>query len=351
MNKFDERYEIRLAEKEDIDSIMQFINDHWKEGHIMSRSRELFEYEYVDGEDVNFVLAIDRSTHSIEGIFGFLRCSHTNEFDKRHIWGSIWKVNTERENMPLLGIELAKRVCPMTESSQQIGNGANPNTTVPLRKLFFKEKTVKMIQYYFLNHRMEQYHIAVIQDKWEPKIKTASANIRLQQFYTIEEVKAHFNIEKLDAIPYKDNWYLGKRYFQHPWYTYRVYGLAKESGRTEALMVTREIECKGSRILRIVDYMGNQKLFSELGSLFFEWTSQSEYEYIDFYVYGFDEQAVYDAGFRKRDTEDRNIIPNYFEPFLQENVDIWAHYKKEGTTFFKADGDQDRPNIISSRQG
>ena len=48
MNKYDERYEIRLANQNDIDSIMEFIDKHWKKDHILSKDKELFKYEYLD---------------------------------------------------------------------------------------------------------------------------------------------------------------------------------------------------------------------------------------------------------------------------------------------------------------
>ena len=53
MNKFDERYEIRLGTKRDIDNIMEFIDLYWKKGHILSIDRKLFEYEFLDGNQVN----------------------------------------------------------------------------------------------------------------------------------------------------------------------------------------------------------------------------------------------------------------------------------------------------------
>ena len=40
----------------------------------------------------------------------------------------------------------------------------------------------------------------------------------------------------------------------------------------------------------------------------------------------------------------KNIIPNYFSPFIRENIDIYIRYNDDSTRFFKADGDQDRPN-------
>ena len=71
------------------------------------------------------------------------------------------------------------------------------------------------------------------------------------------------------------------------------------------------------------------------------------YEYIDFYLYGIEDDILRDAGFVLQD-DDVNIIPNYFEPFVQKNIslDFYADSLEE-IILFKGDGDQDRPNFIS----
>lgn len=344
MNKFDERYDIRLASTSDIDNIMQFIDEHWRKGHIMSQDKDLFKYEYADGDNINFVLAIDKNTRLIEGIFGFIKCSNTKDVKKKDIWGSMWMVNSSHKNIPLLGIELAKRVFTLTSCRTHIGNGANPNTTIPLRRLFFGDKVVKMKQYYLLNPFISDYKIAIINNKGNIATVSAQSETKLLEFHSIDEVKKYFDIESINAIPYKDNWYVNKRYFCHPYYKYTVYGLADTTGQIGALMMARVVECNGRKVFRIVDYIGNQKLFAGLSEQFQIMMKDNAYEYIDFYTYGFDEESILKAGFKLRTDDDTNVIPNYFEPFLQKNVDIWAHYKLDGTLFFKADGDQDRPN-------
>ena len=346
MNKFDEKYEIRLATRADTDQIMKFLDDYWKKGHIMACDKELFLYEYADGDRLNFVLAIDKATELLEGIFGFLNCSKTEDADKKDIWGSMWKVNDYHDNIPFLGIELAKRVFTLTGCRTQIGNGANSTTTIPLRRIFFGEKGVRMKQYYLLNPSFDDYKIAVIKDKTVVVNTPRQNRTTLKEFHSIDEVKDHFDLESIDAIPYKDNWYVNKRYFCHPYYKYVVYGLVGGSGETGALMMGRVVECNGRQVFRIVDYIGDQGLFGGLFQEFDQMIRENDFEYIDFYTFGFAEGPILQAGFRLRSDHDPNIIPNYFEPFLRENVDIWAHYKLEGTTFFKADGDQDRPNII-----
>ncbi len=346
MNKFDARYDIRLAKSSDTDNIMHFIDEYWSKGHIMAQDKELFKYEYADGDNLNFILAIDKNTNLIEAIFGFILCSHIQDTNKKDIWGSMWKVNDTHDNIPFLGIELAKRIFTLTDCRTHIGNGANLNTTIPLRRLFFGDKVVKMKQYYLLNSSIDDYKIAKIEHKGNGVTKFFEEETILLEFHSIDEVKKQFDVESVNAIPYKDNWYVNKRYFCHPYYKYNIFGLADQTGKVGALMMARILECNDSKVFRIVDYIGDHKLFAGLAKQFANLLKRKDFEYIDFYTYGFDEESIFKAGFKLRTDDDPNVIPNYFEPFLQKNVDIWAHYKLDGTLFFKADGDQDRPNQL-----
>lgn len=346
MNKYDERYEIRLAVPSEIDSIMYFIGSQWKTKHILSLDRNLFEYEFVDYDTntVNVMIALDKNMRTIEALAGFLPCSHTQDISKRDIWGSFWKVNTSNKNITFLGVELIKRLTELLHCRSHLGIGINPTTTLPIRKIAFHEKTEKMKHYYLLNAQIKDYKIAVI-NKLKPQIPTANVlQTNYIKFHNVEEIKKSFDIEKLDAIPYKDFWYINKRFFQHPYYTYLVYGLQDSNQQTQALIIMREVEQFKRKVLRIVDYIGEQCLFAGTNHIWLHLMSKFQYEYIDFYTFGFAEEIILSAGFILKDETDTNIIPNYFEPFLQKNIDIWVRYLIEGTLFCKADGDQDRPN-------
>ncbi len=346
MNKYDVRYDIRLAKPSEIFDIMEFIGTHWKKEHIMAVDQKLFEYEFLEGETVNIILAIDKNTKTIEAIAGFLKCSHTSDRKKLDMWGSFWKVNDSKKNMTFLGVELIKRLITMFHCRTHLGIGINSNTTLPIRKIAFKEKTAKMKHYYCLNPQIEEFKIAVIKCRNYRKISDDIKKTKCIEFFSIDEIKKCFNIEALDTIPYKDFWYINKRFFHHPYYSYQVYGLYNDQNNITALLVTRVVEQLQHKVLRIVDYIGEQKLFSGLGILFYDLMIEKHYEYIDFYTFGFEESYILDAGFLLKVEEDMNIIPNYFEPFLQENIDIWVRYTDEDTLFCKADGDQDRPNQI-----
>jgi hypothetical protein len=74
--------------------------------------------------------------------------------------------------------------------------------------------------------------------------------------------------------------------------------------------------------------------------------NENNYEYIDCYCYGISEKTMNAAGFLQRKETDTNIIPNYFEPFLCKNGDVYYYTSNiENFRSFKGDADQDQPRI------
>ncbi len=340
-NQYDEKYDIRLGKRQDITAIMEFIRTRWSMDHILSKDRELFEYEFCDGDTVNMVLAIDRETNDIHGVLGFLRTSHTTDYERKAIWGSVWKVIDSPDVVPFLGVELAKRVYPLSGAHLFIGNGANPDTSIRLRKLFFHSKTAKLKHHYVYNPNLSEFKLAVIAEPKEQKTFVDS-NQPINSLESMEDVRAFIDLEQTSQVPYKDYWYVNKRFFNHPYYKYLLWGIT--DSLAQGMVVTREVSYDGAKALRIVDYYGDQKLFAYSGAFWSRLMEECGYEYVDFYEHGFDQEAISAAGFYCIGDEDANIIPNYFEPFVRKNVDIWGHFENIETLLFKADGDQDRPN-------
>ncbi|MEH7504134.1 hypothetical protein V7152_19330, partial [Neobacillus drentensis] len=146
---------------------------------------------------------------------------------------------------------------------------------------------------------------------------------------------------------YKDQNYIKKRYFEHPFYQYQVFGIGKEDATT-SLLITREISINHSKVLRIIDFIGAEEDIAGIGLELQKILKANDYEYIDFYQYGISEDVLNTAGFVKREKKDENIIPNYFEPFEKKNVDIHfsTNVNENKYYIFKGDGDQDRPNLL-----
>ena len=50
---------IRFATIENTDEIMNFINDNWKENHILARDKDFFLYEHQDNKRIDYVISYD----------------------------------------------------------------------------------------------------------------------------------------------------------------------------------------------------------------------------------------------------------------------------------------------------
>jgi len=66
--------------------------------------------------------------------------------------------------------------------------------------------------------------------------------------------------------------------------------------------------------------------------------------------FGLPEKEFIKSGFVKAGDSQNLVIPDYFEPFVKSNIDIFFARKSENIEndiiLFKGDGDQDRPNSV-----
>ncbi|BBF44387.1 hypothetical protein lbkm_3100 [Lachnospiraceae bacterium KM106-2] len=343
MNRYDERYDFRFATVEDIPDIMEYIDKVWKKGHILAKSRQFFENEFCSEEKVNVYLVLDRSTEKIAGITGFYEASKDPEhYD---VWGSVWSVRNNADDIPMLGIELGKRMRKAIGMRCEIGVGVNKRTAIPILTRIFKDTVGRLDHYYMLNDR-ENYQIAEINDR-HPVTKEmfSESNYRLKRITDISQLETSFDFSRFtECIPYKDAWYINKRFLNHPIYQYEVYA-AQKNGKTDAILVMRKVYAQGEMAIRMVDYIGDKTVVAHLGRELCELLGDHA-EYLDFYCYGFEQEKLEQAGFTKKTEDDPNVIPNYFEPFERSNVEIWFNSTSPDITICKADADQDRPNIL-----
>lgn len=335
-NRFDEIVDFSFATKTDVDEIMKFFYEYWGKTHILATDKAFFEYEFGGmGDQINFLLARDKNNRELLGIYGFYTYNMGICGGPLDIAGGPSKVSLNCM-YPFLGLEMYKRLPQMLNARVLIGVGLNKNTSLQISSRLLKKYNGKMKQFYRLNANCS-YNIAQISRK---EIITIDEPLQ----YELEEVSSINNlIEMLDVdsfverIPFKDKNYIDKRYFNHPIYKYRVYVLEEQMA-----IVTREIEVNNVKILRIVDVLGNVSYLNYIGKFLDKLMYINGYEYIDFIETGLDDNILTKMGFIENDKV--NVIPNYFEPFVQSNVDIYFDTTDSSAVIFKADADQDRPN-------
>lgn len=148
--------------------------------------------------------------------------------------------------------------------------------------------------------------------------------------------------------PRKDLWYLRRRYFAYPHLRYDVWA-ARENGRLLAYAVTRTVPAADTGcapVLRLVDFIGQDAVLPRLGAALDRLLQRSGAEYLDCYNAGIPPQVWQAAGLRERLPGDGTVIPNYLTPPLRENTEYYYFANRpEQFVLFKADGDQDRPNL------
>lgn len=343
MNKFDERYEFRFARLDECDRIMKWIDEHYQKGHILSKNKELFLYEYAEKNQLNIFLAVNKESKEIEATNG--TCYSTSNKHIRDVGGSIFCAS--KNAMPLLGLELIKRLYQIDNYRYVIGNGSGENTLFLLKKVF-KRHIGKLKHFYILNpvFKQKDFLIAkineIIQAKNIANLETKHSNvIEIKNIQELQNNNCEYIFENL--IPIKDFWYIQKRFFEHPIYKYKVYTI-KVQNKIKSIFVMRKQKHNGNIVWRIVEFIGDQTSFVYAQNFLYSLFDKNT-EYIDFYVYGFDDQILQNTGFIENNENSKNIIPDHFAPFEAKNIEIWFNSPVlENLLICKSWGDQDRPN-------
>lgn len=360
-------FTLRLARPDEAARIAAFLDEHWGEKHPLVHIPELFGFYYRPfGPDGPLQFAVAEQDGKLAAVAGYIRA---NRLDTPDIWVSILSAAKSATGS---GLELLAAMRGLTHARQVACNNIRPRV-MPLYR-FAGFTTGRLAHYYRLADR-EAYQIARIANK---TILPASGRAVLRLLPTENDLLSCGYTPDEAHRPYKDLWYLARRYYHYPFQKYDVWGVlesgagaaqttdtaetmgaaqttgtANTAGMAQtmetavtALLVTRCIPANGTCVLRVVDYTGAPEAFSALGTAIDRLMAECGAEYADCYCAGIPEDAMAAAGFCARCEGDANILPNYLTPPLYENTDYYYFaWDPEDFTMFKADGDQDRPNL------
>ena len=172
-------------------------------------------------------------------------------------------------------------------------------------------------------------------------------DLGLEKVETVDELFA-LGMPPTPHTPRKDTWYMRRRYFHYPHFQYDVWA-ARENGRLLAYAVTRTVSAQDTGcvpVVRLVDFVGEDAVLPRIGAALDAILHREKAEYMDCYNAGVPAAVWRAAGFVERLPDDGQIIPNYLTPPLRENTEYYYFTNKpENFVMFKADGDQDRPNL------
>ena len=332
---------IRKCNIDDLSLIQTFIKINWNPNHVFVRNINLLIWQHLEPDNsLNFYIAVENDTNYVYGIFGFIPLKH---FDKTlssgDYWGAIWKVT---DNAPF---GIGTKIFETYINDHHIVSHGSIGMNKKVKKLYvfwLKQRPGKLSHYYFLNKNVTNFSIANINNI--PRVSNLkSVLFELKVLNSLEEITE----SKIKYIykPRKSILYFVNRYFKHPEYKYVFLGVYK-SNKLCSFFVVRKIEINKSNCLRIIDFMGDLSIIDNLSVQFQKLLDYYDAEYIDCLNDGIDPKYFVKIGFTKIEKEDNNIIPNYFDPFIKENIDIDYTVKSihKEYVIFKGDSDQDRPS-------
>jgi len=341
-------YEMMFCPIDAVEQLVEFIDLYWKKGHALVISRELLDWMHLDkvNNRYNYVIARHREKNEIHAILGFVPTSHFDPYIQHpRMWPSMWK---KRDDIKVkgLGIGLYHFLVKNIDIESMFMSGLSQVALDFYKSWDFT--TGEFSHFVLLNEEVREYKLIDGHTSFRPSPATVSDG------YSSIQLCPQSDFETLDPtfftlIPkHKSKAYYINRFYRHPIYTYNAY-VAKSQGRTNAVLFVRECNYEGANALRIVDFIGDlQALIGNSGNLQ-KLLSERSAEYIDFLHVGLDKHLLEKAGFIDK-SKTNFIVPNYFEPFYLKNIGLdysfKSIYKNEQEAFFKADGDQDRPNLL-----
>lgn len=336
---------IRFCDINESELLIDYLYNHWRNDHIFVKSKEILDWQYLNREEgrYNFVVAYNEVSCAFDAILGFIPTSHFDPLLDQYgeYWLAIWSVS-DAVKKSLSGMNLL----------HFFRNKMKPSAIYAIGISDITKNIYKVLGYDV--DRLDHYLIENESIKYKKIIKTENKDSGCLKYYSsfsnvrlidLEDYIQDINdlLIECDIFPKKTSRYYINRYYKHSWIDYNYLGIFYNDCLT-GVLVFRVLRVGDACCLRIIDWIGSlhqnnlycamQKVMQEFGA-----------EYIDFLCKVPDENSLIGMGFRKKTPNE--IVPEYFDPFVPENVDIY--YCAKGTVEYrivKGDSDQDRLNRL-----
>jgi len=346
---------IRLANNDDRPAIIGFLREHWSHDHILVQSSALFDWQHLSSThpgQLNFVLALHTTSQAVLAILGFIPIS---QFSLCTEWSetflAIWKARDDVRCVGL-GAQLHKYLILRTQPAM-IGAVGLSRMVVPIYRALGYQTGLLDHHVVFNPHRRTFSIASGVERQHIPAVVRPDPATRC---IPLIDAPGSPILEALctGAVPRKTWHYVRRRYFQHPFYRYHVFGLFLD-GTPRAILIARKVQENDSAVLRVSDYLGDATVLPRFQGALQEILATENAEYLDIYQHGIDDNILTAAGFLNRRQQPSLIVPNYFEPFVAANIELDFAYKQcdpslDGIRIFRGDADQDRPNQPLTKQ-
>lgn len=338
-------YKYRFCKVSEIDKLKDFIDKHWRKGHVLSKSDELIKFQHqIEGRDtLTFVVAENQITGEFDGVYGYI--SNWKYAPSHNIpnvqWGAVWKTRDDIHNEEIgkVGFNLLRYILKNdpAEVFGSIGiSGIHKKLAETLGYIMGD-----MNRYYIPNQSVRDFKVIKC-----PDVNNMCNNATDSY---VKEIDFPYGFSPVHNMnPYKNIEFFENRYKNHISFNYRYLGLFHKN-TLKGAFVFRNVDSAGPRVLRIMDFIGDMKDVQNVNISVQELLQAENAEYIDCLNHGIDSKYFYQLGFKEALKNGETILPEYFDPFEQRYVPMEYCYLSDtpiNYVIFKGDSDQDRPNSL-----
>ncbi|WP_024993593.1 hypothetical protein [Phocaeicola paurosaccharolyticus] len=336
-------YDIHFCSRKELSILQKFIDKFWKKDHILSYSKELFEFQHLrDGQEhYTFVIATNTLTEEIDGVFGYIE---SQKYDETNTipnigWGAVWKVRDDINNKEIgkLGLKMLKFLIKNSpiETFASLGI-SKTHKDIALSLNFIVNE---LNHYYIINNCVNDYKIAQNPHRSKPNIKKDKAYISVTNDITNINIESNLN-------RFKNVSYFVNRYQRHPFFQYEFW-VVKNDQNPLLIFAVRRIFVGDSNIYRIVDMIGNLPSTVSLLDEIQRIIQLGNAEYVDCLNYGISPEFFKINGFEQVPFDNSTVIPEHLDPLEHKYIPLEFECMDDvNVVIFKGDGDQDRPNKI-----
>ena len=291
--------ELRFCTDKEVPLVMDFIKNYWSNTHILSRNRNLFDWQHKNKRTGLYDFAIAVNNGEIYGCLGVIRNSRYDIqlVNDDTVWLTTWKV---RDDAPAgLGLQLHSFVSKNLSYSW-IGTVGNNSVVTSIYKAL-GYKTGMMKQFATINPEIQNFQIIKLPGDTRHSstqlIGAPSITLNYIERNTFDSIKPSTVPWLWDQFPVKSLAYFKSRYLEHPYYEYKIYSV-EQNNVVFGLLVTRICEANNARVLRIVDVRLRANLRGNLATALQQLLIKNGCECVDVYqIDGSQGASFEDLGF------------------------------------------------------
>lgn len=324
--------EIKKLSLQELPQLMKFIDEHWSKGHILSYDFDVINWYYKGiNEDYNFLIA--KNDSEIFGVLGFINTDKFSCHDE--IWLALWKVRSDSPNAGL-GLRLIMELKKYYPCSKIAVLGLSEDA----------EKIYKLLRY----NVSSLNHFFIVNEELKNKFKIFKGEIPTLNFkkhnvnvVLVKDFSCIKDFRTVNDVRGRKSDYFLNKYFLNKFNNYLFFEIIYDNKK--CYVIAKVDEFDGAQALRVVDIYGEIRVFSKSIGWFYQFIKNKKIEYMDIYHHGDSERLLISEGMVEVSENCNFIVPNYFSPFVQKNIELKCAYdEKFHGSIFKGDGDQERPN-------